>query len=124
MVVKGKFVPVSESKLDRHEQAVRYANKNTKSTNVLVSPILWLLRCYRLLLADWNEKKVKLWESTEFKEMYGEQKERADRTERRLREIIKNIATTRDANLQKRAFQMLKELDDDPRGSMSAARLR
>lgn len=124
MVVKGKFVPVSDDKLARHEHAVRYANKKTRDTNVLVAPILWLIRCYRLLLTDWREKKERLWESAEFKEMYGEQKERADRVERRLRELIKNISTTRDANLQKRAFQMLKELDDDPRGSTPATRLR
>lgn len=113
MTVKGKFVPVSDNKLAKYEQAIQHAKKNSDEKNVLAKPMLWLIRCYRLLRKEWEEKKEKLWEATEYKPMFEEYKERADALERWLRELIQNIATTRDAGLQKRAFQILRKLDED-----------
>lgn len=112
MTVKGKFVPVSQEKLIRYEQAIKHARKNSSERNVLAKPMLWLIRCYMLLRKDWEEKRNKLWEATEFKPMFEEYRDRADTLERWLRELIDNIATTRDAGLQKRAFQILRKLDE------------
>jgi len=112
MAVKGKFVPVSDDKLTKYEQAIHHAKKSGE-TNVLATPLLWLIRCYRLLQREWEEKSDRLWEATEFKPMFERYQVRSERFEGWLRELIQNVATTRDVNLQKRAFQILRELDKE-----------
>ncbi|RLC88658.1 MAG: hypothetical protein DRJ03_01935 [Chloroflexi bacterium] len=125
MAVKGKFVPVSKEKLARYEHAIKVAGKNSAEINVLAKPMLWLIRCYRLLWKEWDQKTEELWEATEYKPMLNEYRERNKKFERWLRELIKDIASRSDVPaLERRTFRILRELNEESAQPVSVKRAK